>query len=231
MAPELDPPCVVCRHKKVVDIDVAQSSNIDELTIAQRFGVTKVALRKHLSHKSAEAGKGALPNRAANVVELRPCPVCTHGNRSAIELAVASGLSWLDIGRVHGISGSSIRVHAEQCIKDTLRRASQEAATKQANKSVKERCRDLLAVVEQLIQQAATDEEASYRDRAALITSAKGSLELLGRLTGEIGPAAEILVIDSPRWKRIEAKIAAALAPYPEAARAVAKALEDMEAA
>ena len=39
------------------------------------------------------------------------------------------------------------------------------------------------------------------------------------------------MIVESPKWKRIEATIAKALAPYPEAAAAVAKALEELEAA
>jgi len=93
------------------------------------------------------------------------------------------------------------------------------------------RCLKLVGQVEALIEQADGDEDISWRERAALITAAKGALELLGRFTGEIGPAAELMIVESPKWKRIEAKIAEALAPYPEAAAAVAKALEELEAA
>ncbi|EYF00199.1 Hypothetical protein CAP_1093 [Chondromyces apiculatus DSM 436] len=61
--------------------------------------------------------------------------------------------------------------------------------------------------------------------------AAKQVLELLGRLTGEIGPTAEVTIVDSPRWKRIEGAIAGALASFPEAAAAVSKALAELEAA
>lgn len=229
MAGDLD--CVVCRHKKLADIDAAQTSGVDELTIAQKFGVTKVALRRHLNHKSIAAGNGPIVQHVANVIELRPCPICNHAKRVEIDVGIARGETWVNIGRVHGVPGSAVRIHAEKCLRDALRRSSDDAALKAAVKTAKERCAKLLATAETLIERAAADDEASYRDRAALITAAKGALELLGRFSGEIGPAAEILVIDSPRWKRIEAKIAEALVPYPEAAKAVAKALQDMEAA
>lgn len=224
--------CVVCRHKRVADIDAAQARGVDELTLAQHFSVTKVALRKHLSHKSVDAGNGTIPLRPANVVELRPCAVCSHLKRPAIDIAIARGETWTNIGRLYALSGSTVRSHAEKCLREALRSSPDERSIlKAAAKTARERCHSLLATAEQLIERAATDEEASYRDRAALITAAKGALELLGRFSGEIGPAAEILVIDSPRWKRIEAKIAEALVPYPDAAKAVAKALQDLEAA
>jgi hypothetical protein len=63
------------------------------------------------------------------------------------------------------------------------------------------------------------------------VTAAKGALELLGRFSGELGQASEVVIVESPKWKRIEAAIAQALTPFPEAAAAVSKALAEVEAA
>ncbi|AKT38265.1 hypothetical protein [Chondromyces crocatus] len=181
-APQATSECIICRHKRRDAIEAALSGGVDALAIAQRFSVTKNALRKHAAHWLEEGS--------------RPDPQSSDAGLRGPETKTA--VSKTDLKNV-------------------------------AN--VRARCEALVEKVEVLIQRADTDEEISWRERAALIVAAKQVLELLGRLTGEIGPAAEATIVDSPRWKRIEGAIAGALAAYPEAAAAVAKALAELEAA
>jgi hypothetical protein len=225
MTGERDSSCVICRHKRIQDIDFAQAAGEPELSIAERFGVTKIALRKHFNHKTVEAGGKPTPTQQpSNVVELRPCPVCAHPKRQLVDAAIATGDTWVKIGRSFLLDPTAVRTHADKCLKGALRRSpGGDGELRGAAATAKERCRALLVKVENLIDQAESDDEASYRDRAALVTAAKGLLELLGRFTGEIGPGTE--------WKQIEAAIAEALTPYPEAAKAVALKLQAMEAA
>lgn len=227
--------CVVCRHKKRTAIDAAHRAGDDEIRIAQRFGVTKVALRKHAAHLAPETPQNE--EKAPKIVPFRSltrplgtCAVCSHPGRAGIEASIAAGDTWTAIGRHHLVDAKAVREHAEGCLRGALRRVGGEADVRAAA-NARARCLTLVERVEVLIQQAEADEDVSWGDRAKLITAAKGTLELLGRFTGEIGPAAELVIVESPRWKRIEASIAAALAPYPEAAAAVAKALGDLEAA
>lgn len=191
--------CVICRHRRVAEIDAAQEAGEGELDIAQRFRVSKAALRKHAAHRA----KGPKPEqKAAEVIPIRR-PTTPAASRTAPALLTGSA-SEADSGA---------------------------AGELKAVANVRARCLALVEKVEALIERADSDEDISWRERAALIVAAKQVLELLGRLTGEIGPAAEVMIVESPRWKRIEAKIAEALAAFPEAAAAVAKALQDMEAA
>lgn len=186
--------CVICRHRRISEIDAALDAGVDELDVAQRFRVTKAALRKHAAHRGEAAKEGASqPEQTAQVIPL-PRPTRPAASTPAMEPDSAAG----DLKAVANVRG---------------------------------RCQALVERVEALIERADTDEEISWRERAALIVAAKQVLELLGRLTGEIGPTAEVTIVESPRWKRIEAKIAEALAAFPDAAAAVAKALQDIEAA
>ena len=226
--------CIVCRHKRVGEIDAARAAGADELEIAQRFRLSKQALRKHAAHRAEEAAKpgktlteALLPSPDSAVAS---CPVCTHAKRADIEADIAGGGKYTTVGRRHQLDAGAVRVHAEGCLRGALRRPGTEAELR-AVANARARCLKLVEQVEALIEQADSDEDISWRERAALITAAKGTLELLGRFTGEIGPAAELMIVESPKWKRIEATIAKALAPYPEAAAAVAKALEELEAA
>ena len=69
------------------------------------------------------------------------------------------------------------------------------------------------------------------------IREARGNLELLGKLTGElrergIQPAPQNTVnvlVTSPEWLKIRNVIARALQPFPEARAAVVEALRDAE--
>ncbi|WP_437567896.1 hypothetical protein [Sorangium sp. So ce542] len=241
--------CVVCKHKKLAAVDAALQAGEDVIKIAQRFGITKVALRRHDAHRTKEtpscsdspAATGAPSpgqEKASNVVflpRLSPgpstCPICVHAKRAAIEASVAAGDTWKTIGRHHLVDAGAVRLHAEGCLKGALRRTGGSEDDLKAVANARARCLSLVEKVELLVREAVEDEEASWRDRAALIVAAKGALELLGRFTGEIGPASELIIVDSPKWKRIEAAISKALAPFPDAAAAVAKALADLEAA
>lgn len=241
--------CVVCKHKKLAAVDAALSVGEDVIKIAQRFGITKVALRRHDAHRTKEtpscsdssAATGAPSSgdeKASNVVLLRrpkpgtsTCPICVHAKRADIEVSIAAGDTWKTIGRHHLVDAAAVRLHAEQCLKGALRRTGGSEEDLRAVANARARCLSLVEKVELLVKEAVEDEEASWRDRASLIVAAKGALELLGRFTGEINSNTEVTIVDSPKWKRIEAAIAKALAPFPDAAAAVAKALADLEAA
>lgn len=66
------------------------------------------------------------------------------------------------------------------------------------------------------MEDAEAETEASPRDRAATITAAKGVLELLARILGELGAEVDVkVVLDSPRFAAEKAVIIKALLPYP----------------
>ena len=230
--------CSVCRHERVAEIDaLQQGAEYDELNTTRKYHLTRQALWKHAAHRAKEREEAAKPGKTHAEAPLpspdsavASCPVCTHAKRADIEADIAGGGKYTTVGRRHQLDAGAVRVHAEGCLRGALRRPGTEAELR-AVANARARCLKLVEQVEALIEQADSDEDISWRERAALITAAKGTLELLGRFTGEIGPAAELMIVESPKWKRIEATIAKALAPYPEAAAAVAKALEELEAA
>lgn len=224
--------CVVCRHKHVSAIDAAQEAGDHEIQIAQRFSVTKVALRKHAAHKAAQSASAPKthPSPPSNVVPLRSCAICRHDRRSEIEAALAAGDVWSKVGRHFLVDAKDVRGHAVHCLKGAFKRIGREDDPN-AVANARVRCLALVKQVEELIEQAINDDEASYSDQAKLLSAGQRLIESLGRFTGEIGATVEVNIVESPKWQRIEAAIAQALAPFPEAAAAVVKVLEELETA
>lgn len=77
-----------------------------------------------------------------------------------------------------------------------------------------------------LLDRIEQDEEASYRERAAVMTAVLQTLRLLAMCESD-----EEKLLRSPHWQRLEEKICEALQPFPEAADAVSKALNRSNAA
>jgi hypothetical protein len=89
----------------------------------------------------------------------------------------------------------------------------------------------LLAQVRTLHRRALAILDQSERAgdlRTALggIREARGCLELLGRLEGEL-PAPHLVLLADPAWLALQATILQALDPFPAARQAVAEALTD----
>jgi transcriptional regulator with XRE-family HTH domain len=64
------------------------------------------------------------------------------------------------------------------------------------------------------------------KGRASLLANAAKTLAVLGKLTGVGLSISERQILDSPNWRLIEARIIEALKPWPDALRALGKALD-----
>jgi predicted nucleic acid-binding Zn ribbon protein len=65
------------------------------------------------------------------------------------------------------------------------------------------------------------------KGRASLLANVAKTLLVLGKITGVGLNISPRQILDSPNWRLIEAKIIQALRPWPDALRAVAKALDE----
>jgi hypothetical protein len=79
--------------------------------------------------------------------------------------------------------------------------------------------------IEARLKQAEAD-KVGLRDWAAIASARTRALEVLARVNGDLSPSDEDKIARSASWKRIQSAIAEALRPYPDAARALAEALE-----
>ncbi|MBD0328067.1 MAG: hypothetical protein ICV68_16705, partial [Pyrinomonadaceae bacterium] len=68
------------------------------------------------------------------------------------------------------------------------------------------------------------------RTALAAISQARGNLELLGKLAGELTDSPQVNILILPEWTRIRTALLEALAPYPEARAPVAERLLELEA-
>jgi hypothetical protein len=87
---------------------------------------------------------------------------------------------------------------------------------------------DLQRLVTQLVTSVyAPGSQATPYEQAKVMRSATAMLVLLGKLTGDTLSLTEAKILRLPAWQRLKSRILGALRPWPDAIRAVGKALED----
>jgi hypothetical protein len=97
------------------------------------------------------------------------------------------------------------------------------------------RADDLLGQVQDLQRRTLTilekaEKAEDWRTALSAIREARGTLELLARLTGELQQEGTVNLVVSPQWLSVRAALLQALAPYDEVRVAVAASLLHLEA-
>ena len=154
----------------------------------------------------------------------RTCTICTHDKRPDIDQALVERRPFRTIAAQHGVSKSALIRHHDDHLPASLLKA--QAAREAADADA------LLAQVVDLRDKALgilEKAEASEDLRAAVsaIREARGCVELLARLAGELKDAPTVNLILSAEWLTVQANILTALEPHPDARLAVAHALGD----
>lgn len=155
----------------------------------------------------------------------RPCSVCQHPNRKAIDEALVGGQPIRAIaGRYHAGRDSvarHLRSHVSPAlVKVAARREEREATT-------------LLGRMERLIQRTerlleAAEASGAVGQALAAIDRLWKGYELVGKITGEIKPDGQVLVVNlqqSPEWVELRGRLLVALLPFPDARARVSAAL------
>ena len=147
----------------------------------------------------------------------RLCSVCTHADHRGINAALVAGEPLRDVARQYGVSKDALFRHRSDHIPAHLATA-REAETVAADDLLRE-VRALRGKAISLLLQA----EAAGDIRTALagIREARGCLELLAKLLGELDERPTINVLVAPEWLAVRATLIDALAPYPDARAAV----------
>ena len=155
----------------------------------------------------------------------RSCTVCTHDENHAINVALVHREPYRSIAKRFGVSAAAVQRHSRDHIPQLLVKASEALEVADAD--------DLLAQVQDL--QARTlgildAAETSHEHRTGLsaIREARGNLELLAKLLGELDERPQVNVLVSPQWLELRAVVVNALGPHPQAREAVLRALEGM---
>ncbi len=156
----------------------------------------------------------------------RRCTICTHDKRGEIDQALVARQPFRAISRQFGASKDALVRHSDDHLPAALVRAQEATEAAQAD--------NLLAQVTDLRDRAigildTAEAEEDLKAAISAIREARGCVELLGKLAGQLqdGPTVNILV--SAEWRGLQTIILKALEPHAAARLAVAEALATVE--
>jgi hypothetical protein len=156
-------------------------------------------------------------------VSPRACTVCTHPDQDAIDRALVAGESTGKLaGRYRTIHERALRRHRYNHLpaKLVLAHNAEEVATAD---NLLEKVQDLQARTLAILDRA--EDVGELRTALGAIREARGNLELLAKLLGELDER-PVNVLISPEWLELRTVIVTALEPHPQARGAVLEAIE-----
>ncbi len=149
--------------------------------------------------------------------------MCRHPERAAIDCALVEGTADTTVSaKFRELSDDAVRRHRESHLPAELAKAQQAADVARAD--------DLLVQVRSLHSRAmaildTAEQAGDLRSALGGIREARGCLELLGRLAGELEPPTVNIVL-SQHWIEVRTVVLQALETHPAARLAVAEALD-----
>ena len=152
----------------------------------------------------------------------RKCSICTHDDRDAMDAALVRGEANRRIASRFGVCEAAVRRHKADHIPNTLLKAEEAEDIARAD--------DLLSQLRALQGRALgilekAERGGDYRAALSAIREARGCLELLAKLAGELQSGTDLRVVVAPDWIHLRGQVLESLRPFPEAKRAVAEAL------
>ena len=153
----------------------------------------------------------------------RSCTVCAHSEREAIDRALVGDASNRSVASLYDVSEAAVRRHKANHLPAKLVMAEMASEVATAD--------NLLEQVQHLQQStlnilAEAEKSKQYRTALSAIREARGNLELLAKLLGELDERPVVNLHVSPEWLELRAVIVGALEPYSEARGAVLRAIE-----
>ena len=151
----------------------------------------------------------------------RVCTICQHESCADIDAALLAEEPYRSIAKRYGASPSAVLRHREHLPSQLVKAREAEEVT-QAD-TLLEQVRSLQTRALSILDRA--DDSGDLRTALGAIREARSNLELLGKLAGELQQEGTVNVTLTPEWLGLRAVVISALTPYPDAARAVSKAL------
>ena len=156
----------------------------------------------------------------------RRCTVCDYPERRGIDEALVNGTPYRSVAKRFGLSGSAVYRHKTEHLPAHLLKAREAEEVAQAD-GLLEQARHLQTHALDILERA--EKAGDLRTALAAISQARGNLELLGKLAGELDERPVVNVLVSTEWVMIRTTMLEVLAPYPEARAAVADSLMELE--
>ena len=154
----------------------------------------------------------------------RRCTVCDHTQRHSIDETLVTGAPYRSVAKRFGLSESAVYRHKTDHLPAHLLMARQVEEVAQAD-DLLEQVRHLQGHALDILERA--EKSGDLRTALAAISQARGNLELLAKLLGELDERPMLNLNISPEWLELRAVIVGALEPYSEARGAVLRALDD----
>jgi hypothetical protein len=153
----------------------------------------------------------------------RRCTVCTHPDRESIDEALVGGTALSALSAKYRVSEDAVGRHKGNHLPAKLVMAQAAEEVTQAD-SLLEQVRDLQSRAYGILDKA--EGTGELRTALGAIREARGNLELLAKLLGELDERPTVNVTVSPEWLELRTVIVGALEPHPAARESVLRALE-----
>jgi hypothetical protein len=153
----------------------------------------------------------------------RRCTVCDHPERHDIDQALVTGAPYRSVAKRFELSESAVYRHKIDHLPAHLSKAREAEEAARAD-DLLDQVRNLQAHALDILESA--EKAGDLRTALAAISQARGNLELLGKLAGQLDERRVINLNVSPEWLELRAIIVGALEPHPAAHGAVLRALE-----
>ena len=156
----------------------------------------------------------------------RKCTVCEHEKVEEINRLLLEGVSLRDIAGQYSISKTALHRHKKDHLPAKLVKAQEAREIAKAD-SLLDQVTELRDKALSILDKA--EQAGDLRTALQGVREAKGCLELLARLQGELQEQATVNILINPQWLSLRTVILEALDRYPEARQAVARALREVE--
>jgi len=156
----------------------------------------------------------------------RRCTICEHPKRDEINKALIETQNIAEIAKRYGVSYDSLFRHKQGHIPEALAKAQEAREIAKAD-SLLDQVRTLQGKTLAILEEA--EKTKNYLTALKAIREARGNLELLAKLLGELQEKQIINILVAPEWLSLRAVILTALEPYPEAKQALSEALKEVE--
>jgi transposase-like protein len=155
----------------------------------------------------------------------RRCTVCDHPESRSIDEALVSGAPYRSVAKRFGLSESAVYRHKTEHLPVHMLKAKEVEETARAD-DLLEQVRNLQTHALGILERA--EKSGDLRTALAAISQARGNVELLGKLAGELDERPVVNLNVSSEWQELRAVIVVALEPHPAAHKAVLRALESV---
>jgi hypothetical protein len=156
----------------------------------------------------------------------RVCSICSHPEKPAINAALVESQPFRLIAERYGTSAAALTRHKADHLPATLAKATEAKETALGD--------DLLGQVKQLRNKAISillkaEQGGDYRTALMGIREARGCLELLAEMEGELNRTPQVNLYLAPEWLAVRGRLLVALGDFPEARAAAALALQQVD--